>query len=147
MESKVFHYTFDFDEWPSSHTNESALSRPYHHSVLKLRSHYSTVFPEKELENIMNEDGSSQEKDTSKIYKIKYSINLLPQFGFYIGPNRKMENEMVGLFNALANFEVRMDVAEDKVPEIDEQKGVDAKDRYSIFATEPIIHYVDFKWS
>jgi hypothetical protein len=52
MESNVFHYVFDFDEWPSSHTNKQNISRPYHGSLLKLRLEYKNIFPEKEFQEI-----------------------------------------------------------------------------------------------
>ena len=49
LESKVFMFSFDFDEWPSSHVKDDTLYRPYNGSIFKLRSHYKTVYPEKEL--------------------------------------------------------------------------------------------------
>jgi hypothetical protein len=46
--SNVFNYEFDFDEWPSNHTNPTEDLRPYNESIFMLRKHYTTVFPEEE---------------------------------------------------------------------------------------------------
>jgi hypothetical protein len=80
LKSDIFRFDFDFDEWPGTHPNDSDQSRPYNESIFNIRQHYSTVFPEPEFEEATNEDGSMKDPsiDSSKIYKIKYSINLLP---------------------------------------------------------------------
>ena len=82
MESNVFNLTFDYDEWPGNHFNKNEELRPYNHSIFHLRYHYKTVFSEEEFgtEIFKNEGGI----DTSKVYKIKYQLNLLPQIGEYI---------------------------------------------------------------
>lgn len=40
-----------------------------------LRKHYTTVFPEEEFQFM---DLSDQKQQMDKIYKIKYSLNMLP---------------------------------------------------------------------
>ena len=85
LDSKIFRYDFDYDEWPGNHNNEQTLLRPYNESLYAIRRHYSTVFPEKEFEDIINEDGSQKDNvESDKIFKIKYTINLLPCIGSYI---------------------------------------------------------------
>lgn len=49
MNSNVFNYEFDFDEWPATHTNSDEDLRPYNDSIFMLRKHYKTVFPEEEF--------------------------------------------------------------------------------------------------
>ena len=85
LNSQVFSFDFDFDEWPGTHTNEDTYIRPYNESIFHIRKHYKTVFPEEDFDDFRDEDGSAKEKiDTSRIYKIKYTINLLPQIGTHI---------------------------------------------------------------
>ena len=55
--------------------------RPYNHSIFHLRYHYRTVFPEKEFDSEVKIGG---DLDMSKVYKIKYQLNLLPQIGEHI---------------------------------------------------------------
>jgi hypothetical protein len=105
LESKIFRFDFDFDEWPSTHTNNKEFRRPYSHSVLKLRRHYKTVFPEPEFEDIHNDAEAGKPLDSSKIFKIKYSINLLPQFGFYIGKERTLYNKKIDLMRLFSTTE------------------------------------------
>lgn len=40
------------------------------------------VFPEQEFQSI--DDKPAKAVDSSKVYKIKYSINILPSIGMYI---------------------------------------------------------------
>ena len=49
FDSKVFTFDFDYDEWPSTHTNDEMYMRPYNHSIYSIRQHYNTVFPEEEF--------------------------------------------------------------------------------------------------
>ena len=49
LNSSIFHYTFDFDEWPSTHTNDKKYIRPYNDSVFSLRKNYNKVFHEEEF--------------------------------------------------------------------------------------------------
>jgi hypothetical protein len=46
LESEIFIYRFDLDEWPSTHTNNETTIRPYNRSIFNLRQHYLTTFPE-----------------------------------------------------------------------------------------------------
>lgn len=69
FESQIFCYTFDLEEWPSSHMNKDHVMKPYNNSLFDLRQHYQSVFPEFEKidQNIEVDFGTI---DTSKIYKI-----------------------------------------------------------------------------
>jgi hypothetical protein len=70
--SDVFNYTFDFDEWPSSHPNDTLCSKPYVGNFFELRNKYETIFAEKEF-------GEEDNIEANKLNKIKYQINLLPK--------------------------------------------------------------------
>ena len=37
LDSKIFKFDFDFDEWPSSHTNDAELSVPYNDNLFNIR--------------------------------------------------------------------------------------------------------------
>lgn len=63
------------------------MLRPYHQSLLKIRQNYQKVFPEPGLQPLE----STQTKDSSKLFKIKYSVNILPSFCSYITVNKKGE--------------------------------------------------------
>jgi hypothetical protein len=52
LDSMVFTRKFDFDEWPSSHTNEDTFLRPYNGSIFKVRDAYKSVFHEDEFKTI-----------------------------------------------------------------------------------------------
>ena len=75
--SQVYKSTFDFDEWPGSHPNQDKQIRAFNGSFFRVRHAYEDIFPEKEFEI------DFKEKNKQKIYKIKYSINLLTQAAKY----------------------------------------------------------------
>lgn len=72
LQSDVFAVTFDYDAWPGNHTNDEECIRYYKESFYQLHLNYSKVFPEEEFEK---EDSV---EDSSKVFKIKFCINLLP---------------------------------------------------------------------
>ena len=82
LNSEVFSKTFDFDEWPGTHTDSATYLRPYNDSIFRLRYSYPTVFHEPEFKSI--DEQPQKSVDSSKVYKIKYSINILPSIGKYI---------------------------------------------------------------
>ena len=85
LQSHIFSFEFDYDEWPGTHSNDEKYLRPYNDSIFDIRQNYRTVFPEEEFDELTNDDGSIKESiDSSKIFKIKYIINLLPQIGTHI---------------------------------------------------------------
>ena len=46
VKSKIFNYTFDFDQWPGTNANTERLLVPYNDSIFKIRHHYQNLFPE-----------------------------------------------------------------------------------------------------
>ena len=79
MKSNVFQFSFDFDEWPGVHTNMTKQVRPYNGSIFELRQNYKIVFPEIDYAPI-----DQERTDSSKVYKIKYTINLMPICAEYV---------------------------------------------------------------
>mgnify|MGYP006095465019 CR=1 FL=1 len=73
LNSQVYKSKFDFDEWPGSHPNKEKEIRPFNGSFFHVRHAYEELFPEAEFQI------NFKEKNKQKIYKIKYSINLLTQ--------------------------------------------------------------------
>lgn len=51
-ESHIFRYSFDFDQWISTHTNDQRYLKPYNDSLFNLRNKYSEVFAGPEFEPI-----------------------------------------------------------------------------------------------
>jgi hypothetical protein len=45
----VFQFHFDYDEWPSQHTDFHSYIRPFNGSIFNLRNSYREVFPEKKF--------------------------------------------------------------------------------------------------
>lgn len=83
LESSIFNVSFDFDDWPGSHPNEEKSIQPYNGSYFDIRLMYLQVFDGEEFAP----DAASKTKDKSKIYKMKYSVNLLGQCGMYVEEN------------------------------------------------------------
>lgn len=78
-DSQIFRITFDYDDWPANHTNEDEEIRPYNESFFYVREYYKDVFPEERFDSIDGKDVGDQ-----PVFKIKYSINLLPSIGEHI---------------------------------------------------------------
>ena len=38
LESEVFYFQFDFDEWPSTHTDDETYYRPYNGNIFNIRT-------------------------------------------------------------------------------------------------------------
>ena len=84
LSSNVFSWNFDLDEWPSTHNNPQEELRPFNQNLFLLRQHYKTVFPEDEFIPLDEQKTTGVKVDNSKVYKIKYSLNLLPSIGTYL---------------------------------------------------------------
>ena len=88
--SNVFTYQFDYDEWPGTHVNDEELMKPYNDSIFKLRNNYSEIFAGDDFAPLEDEDeedggqGKPKKYDSGKIYKIQYSVNLLPMLGLFV---------------------------------------------------------------
>ena len=81
LNSNIFCYTFDYDEWPSTHTIDDEVMRPYNGSIFELRFKYDQIFQDIEHER---EQEDIEEVDSRKIFKVSYSINMLPMLGEYV---------------------------------------------------------------
>jgi hypothetical protein len=53
--SKVFMYTFDFEQWPATHEDRTEFRRPYNGNLFELRNKYRDIFFEDKFE-IPDED-------------------------------------------------------------------------------------------
>lgn len=110
FDSNIFSLKFDFDEWPSSHTNNETYLRPYNESIFNIRHHYRLVFSEPEFRSIDEPSGDGEEEielgqiDTSKVYKITYSCNLLPLIGEYIIDKDPQNEGKKTFFNSDVEF-------------------------------------------
>ena len=69
LESKVFSFNFDFDEWPSTHPNPTEGARAYNQSIFNIRYYYKDVFPETSFE-APEVSVKLEETDSTKMYKI-----------------------------------------------------------------------------
>lgn len=80
--SKIFSFQFDYDEWPSTHSDNKSYMIPYNDSIFDLRSNYQQTFGQliPECINMNNEEGI---QDTSKMYKVKYQMNMLSMIEMY----------------------------------------------------------------
>jgi hypothetical protein len=83
IESKIFRFQFDYDEWASTHTDKITYQKAYNGSIFDLRDQYRNIFWEPQFEVDEDEDSI----DSRKVYKIKYSINTLTQLGEYVIQN------------------------------------------------------------
>jgi hypothetical protein len=100
LSSKIFNVQFDFNDWPGNHTNLAECIKPYNGSFFNIRYKYREIFSEAEfdyMENIKDEAGGM---DNRKVYKIKYSVNLLAQIGQHFEEDLDMNdltNEHISL--------------------------------------------------
>jgi hypothetical protein len=96
--SEIFYYQFDYDEWPSSHTDSVEYIRPFNDSIFNLRTSYNKIFHEERFNTDPNLEG---ELDSSKFYKVSYSLNILPVIGEYCvnddNGEKRIENEGLNL--------------------------------------------------
>ena len=128
----MFCFDFDYDEWPSTHNNEETYLRPYNESIYNIMHHYKTVFPEEEFDDIMNDDGSQKAGISSdKIFKIKYTINLLPYLGMHVQMVEKNGKLVKKYVNNHYSF-------------LDECTEAD---QLEMFESESLVDMIDFKWN
>lgn len=96
LKSDIFFHRLDFMEWPSTHTDNCQLIRPYNGSMFKLRHNYRNIFPDfrTESEHDDHHDGFSSSVKIGnlkrqlthihdqfvqkRIFKIKYNLSILP---------------------------------------------------------------------
>ena len=83
LDSNVFNYQFDMDEWPANHYNDTETIRPYNENIFLIGNDYYKVFPEKSFLSFDDLEDAAL-VPSGKVYKIKYSVNLLPSIGMYV---------------------------------------------------------------
>lgn len=59
LDSNIFTFYFDYDEWPSTHNIREQHLKPYSGSLFDIRDAYRIVFPEKKFALI--NDASTRE--------------------------------------------------------------------------------------
>ena len=113
---------FDFDEWPGNHSNDDECVRYYNESFFHLRHHYTTIYSEESfgLKTLYEENLDSSH---AKVYKIKYSISLLPQVGYFINNDGDHLNKEVSLMALAADTE-----------------------EIEVFQTDALVNLIRFKW-
>jgi len=84
LNSNIFCFSFDFDEWPSIHFDHDKYLKPYNGSVFELRDSYHSVFDEAHFQ-IPNKD--LELMDNKRVAKVQYTINMLPSLGEYVVMN------------------------------------------------------------
>lgn len=85
LNSEIFCYKFDCDEWPSTHTDDQKYLRPYNLSIFDLRQNYNSIFHEEHLQIDVTKPQEEEELvDSSKIYKISYRVNMLTMLSEYV---------------------------------------------------------------
>lgn len=116
---------FDYDGWISNHTNDEHYLRAYNGSIFALRGHYNNVFHEEDLFGPVDDD-----KESSKIYKINFHVNILPSLCSHYTLHYKTGEE---IFH---------DRSEDRefLPMCSEQED------NTIYASSSIDELLDFKW-
>jgi len=133
MNSEIFEFTFDYDEWPTSHKNKHECIRAYNGSIFNLRDSYKIVFPEKcyKIIDMYAHDHSEPDgKDTSKIYKIKYQINLLATIGEHKIEDPDDPNSYIWI--NYGNSLMRL---------------VADSEEMEIFNSEKFNHLIEYKWN
>lgn len=82
LNSEIFCYNFDMDEWPTMHWNDSEEIRPYNKSIFQLRKNYFTVFPEDEFRPLTKTELEGEGMNEKEgLNTIRYEVNLLPNVG------------------------------------------------------------------
>ena len=125
LNSSIFDVVFDFDYWPGNHYNNDECIRAFNGSYFDIRQSYDVVFPDirpmeemdkpqdkQEHHHDHNEEGHSHsvgQIDKQKVYKIKYSVNLLAQIDMHVIQNKDgsthFDNEGVSLMHLCQDTE------------------------------------------
>ena len=135
LNSKILTYTFDYDQWPSQHTDDNKYLRPYNGSIFDIQFSYDKIFHEKHFEDVIGniaENTSGAQIDASRVYKIKYTLSLLPCFG----EHSQMYHDEHG------NERFKLTKTDIPLMEI-----MSETEEYDIFNTEAIKDFIDFKWA
>ena len=100
LNSDIFCFKFDYDEWPSTHVDKNRYLKPFNGSIFELRNEYKNIFPE-------FQDGANEDTiNTSKVFKISYELNTLPMMGEHVilskNKERSFKNEGIFLMQQFA---------------------------------------------
>jgi hypothetical protein len=91
ISSNIFNVQFDFDTWPGNHNDNTYCIRAYNGNFFEIRDQYSKIFHD----FIPIEKQVELGDKIQKIYKVKYSINLLAQVDMYVDNDKVMQNEEI----------------------------------------------------
>lgn len=119
LNSNIFYYKFDFQDWPTIHENPSALILPYNDNIFRLRDYYESMFGKLDDFNFHLQGKNIRPslnftKEIKKVKKIKYSLNILPSI---------LDSAQITLVHALGNT-----------------------DELNIFNSKVLFDLLEFKW-
>ena len=77
LNSNIFCYSFDYDEWPSTHYHQESYIRAYNSSIFDLRYKYREIFHEDKF-------AVQTDQDSRKVYTVNYRINMIPMLGEHV---------------------------------------------------------------
>lgn len=74
LDSEIFNYTFDFDEWPATNCNPKKAMVPYTKSLFSIRFHYANLFPKHFEQDLILKAKEDDDDNEEKVlmYKIQY---------------------------------------------------------------------------
>jgi len=72
-------FNFDYDEWPTNSTNNEFIQKPYSGSIFEIRHQFDKIFPEEKYQEAAKTISAKKQQ----VFKIKYSLNLLSDFGLH----------------------------------------------------------------
>ena len=129
LNSDVFIYQFDFDEWPSTHEDDNTYIRAYNGSLFEIRSQYRNIFTEPRFE--LPDENLAQEVSSTKMYKISYKLNILQFVNEYIeqpDPEKPLQKQK------FVNKHISLMDHCTESPEL------------NLFISNALVHVLDFKW-
>ena len=83
LNSHIFCYKYDCDEWPSTHTDSTMCMRPYNDSIFDLRKKYNSIFSDDNL-RVDDKDEDELLMTSARLFKISYKVNMLPSLSEHI---------------------------------------------------------------
>lgn len=96
LDSELFNYHFDFDDWDNKHADSTTIQAPFNGNPLQLRDEYRNVFKGK-----LDYDLKST---TTKPHQIRYRLSMLP----YVGPkDDELIESLIGSETEIEVFETQ----------------------------------------
>lgn len=109
LKSKVFCHEIDFQEWPTTHANNTTMIAPYNDTLFQLRKNYKNLFGHYDVSEDANAFLPSFDfmvgHNSEKVCKIKYTLNILPKINDSPKGNTLMR--VCGATDELRIFECR----------------------------------------